>query len=168
MSIHLVVALDGPVVGKGRPRVSTANGFARLYPDGKTVKYEGQLRLAAMQQMAGRGPTIQPVRALVTVHLQIMPSWTQREQAAARLGHIYPIKRNSGDADNYLKILDAFNGIVWVDDSQIVEALVRKVYADQPSLRIEISTMEPPALPAVSARDAPRPGGDLLATLSPP
>ncbi len=158
MALHIVIALDGPAVGKGRPRATVLNGHATLYPDGKTVKYEAQLRLAAMQQMAGRQPTIQPVRVLVSVRIQIAPSSTKTELEAARLGHSHPIKRNSGDVDNYLKILDALNGIVWVDDAQIVEALVRKVYSEQPSLRIEIHTLEPPALPA---REPPP--GDLFA-----
>lgn len=41
-----------------------------------------------------------------------------------------PISRKIGDVDNFAKsILDAGNGIAWLDDSQITDLSVRKVWA---------------------------------------
>lgn len=149
MTLRVVIELAGPPRGKGRARATVdKRGFARVYTDDKTAKYESQLRFAAQQKMAGRAPTIQPVRVHVEVVLPIAPSWSQKKQVAAALGHVRPDGRGSGDVDNFLKILDALNGIVWADDCQIVEAHVLKSYGTAPTLKICVETIEPPALPA--------------------
>lgn len=45
----------------------------------------------------------------------------------------WPITRSSGDWDHLGRaISDALTGVVWRDDSQIVEGRVRKVYIDHP------------------------------------
>lgn len=49
----------------------------------------------------------------------------------------HPIVRP--DLDNYCKaVLDALNGIFWVDDSQIVTLMSRKRYGDEPRIAVEI------------------------------
>ena len=40
------------------------------------------------------------------------------------------------DADNYLKAIDAFNGIVWRDDAQVIDARVVKVRSVSPALQV--------------------------------
>lgn len=135
MSLRIVIELAGPPRGKGRGRaVVRKDGHAGIFTDSKTVKYESQLRYAAQQQMGGQLPTIMPLRVHVEVVLPIAPSWSKTKQRAALLGHARPDTRGSGDADNYLKILDALNGIVWADDCQIVEAHVLKIYGDRKSV----------------------------------
>lgn len=162
MSLRVTIALAGPARGKGRPRAAVGkDGHAHVYPDARTTKYESQLRYAAQQQMAGRAPTILPVRVHVEVFVEIAASSAKWEHAAAATGHLFPIKRNSGDADNFLKILDALNKIVWDDDAQIVEAHVFKRYG-QPRLVISIETLDPPPRPEHRAA-RPEAVGDLLA-----
>ena len=50
-------------------------------------------------------------------------------------------KRQSprGDIDNYMKTLDVFNGVIWIDDDQIVEARGRKVFSDNPRIELEVN-----------------------------
>lgn len=152
MSLRVVIELAGPPRGKGRARATvTKRGFAHVYTDDKTRKYEAQLRFAAQQQMAGREPTILPVRVQVEVYLEIMPSWPRWQREAAEAGEWLPIGRGSGDADNFLKVLDALNGIVWQDDAQIVEAHVFK-RCGTPRLVIAVETIDPPAKPEKPAR----------------
>ena len=43
------------------------------------------------------------------------------------------------DCDNLLKCVDALNQIVFVDDRQIVRAIVAKRYGERPCLKIEIA-----------------------------
>lgn len=51
----------------------------------------------------------------------------------------FPTKRRA-DWDNFHKLsMDALSGIVWEDDSQIVEAVVRKDYdKERPRVEVEI------------------------------
>jgi Holliday junction resolvase RusA-like endonuclease len=147
---RLVFSLAGPPRGKGRHRARIARSkagaaFVQSYPDGATVKYETQLRYVAQQQMGDRPPWLLPVRVHVEVLLPIAQSGAEWEKEAKLAGAILPAKRGSGDADNFLKIVgDSLNGIVWVDDSQIVEATVIKRYAVAPRLSVVAETLEPP------------------------
>lgn len=142
----------------------TAKGFAHVYTDDKTVKYEAQIRLAAMKEMAGRPPTAQPVALLMTVRFAVPTTWSKRKIAAALLGHVRPCVKP--DADNTLKLTDALNGIVWLDDKQVVDARVRKIYAETPGLLIEVKTIAAPVLPDARVEDRPRVVGDLLGGIS--
>jgi Holliday junction resolvase RusA-like endonuclease len=67
-------------------------------------------------------------------------SYSKKRKEACLLGLEYP-KRI--DIDNvYKSITDAMNGIVCVDDSQIVECHVRKVYAATAGVDVLIKEKE--------------------------
>lgn len=130
----IIIELSGAPVGKGRPRFVRSTGTA--FTPAKTRSYESHLRLAAQEAMGSRRPIDGPISVRMTAALPVPKSWSKKDRAAALLGIIRPTSRP--DADNYLKLCDAFNEIVFRDDSQVVEASVRKTYSDKPSLRIEI------------------------------
>lgn len=131
----IVIELRGEPKAKGRPRFIRATG--RAYTDSKTRSYESHLRLAAQDAMGAKKPIEGPVTLSVSVHLPVPRSWTQKKRAAALLGLVAPTSRP--DWDNYGKLSsDALNEIVFRDDSQIVEAVVRKRYSDRPRLKIEV------------------------------
>lgn len=114
--------------GKGRPRF----GNGRTFTDAKTRAYEAALGLAAKVAMAGRPMLEGPLHVHLTAFLPIPQSWSLGKQNMAIQGAIKPTSKP--DADNLLKGCDAFNGIVWKDDAQIVEATVEKRYSTSPSL----------------------------------
>jgi Holliday junction resolvase RusA-like endonuclease len=147
MTWPIVVELAGPPKRKGRHRsriVSRSTGapFLQSYADPETARYETQLRYVAGLAMGYELPSQEALRVEVTAVLPIARSWTKKRQNAARAGIIRPTGHSTGDADNYLKILDALNGIVWHDDSQVVEASVSKVFGDAPRLRITIEPID--------------------------
>jgi Holliday junction resolvase RusA-like endonuclease len=83
------------------------------------------------------------------------------KQKQARNGSLLPTKRP--DLDNYLKmVLDALQGVVYVDDSQIVYMISSKIYSERPGIRIEVSQYRLIELEADRASV-----GDTLALLSP-
>lgn len=110
--------------------------FVMQYPEPKTAAYEKVLAQAAALFMRGRAPTERPVALIVHVFKSIPESWPKRDREAAAAGAILPTSRP--DDDNYLKIRDAFDGIIWREDSQCCDSRVIKRYSHEPALRIEV------------------------------
>nr|WP_255592394.1 RusA family crossover junction endodeoxyribonuclease [Bordetella sp. BOR01] len=137
----LEFVIPGVPVGKGRPRAAKRGKHIQLYTPAKTVTYESTVALAGYQAMAGRPPLAGPVAATLTIRLPIPASWSKRKQAAALTGAELPTKKP--DADNVVKaIFDAFNGVVWIDDTQVVDMVVRKRYAEVPGVAVQIAAVE--------------------------
>lgn len=128
------IVLLGKPVAKGRPRFNRETGVA--YTPAKTVKYETELRYAAEQVMGDRPPLEGPLRLEMDVTVPIPVSWAKKKQAAARAGELRPTSKP--DWDNFGKVVDAGNLVVWVDDSQIVDGRVTKHYGDKPGMRIRV------------------------------
>ncbi len=94
------------------------------------------------------------MRVSIAAYLPIPTSWSGKRQRMAERGLIKPTKRP--DCDNYLKAaLDSCNGIVFRDDSQIVDARVVKAYARKPRLEIRAEPLSPDA--SQPARNRPTP-----------
>lgn len=111
--------------------------FVLHHPDPETEKYEAVLREAAGLHMRRTPPTERPVALLVHAFREVPASWSKKDRRAALAGAILPTGRPDGD--NYLKVAqDALNGIVYKDDSQVIDARVIKRYDANPCLRIEI------------------------------
>jgi Holliday junction resolvase RusA-like endonuclease len=130
----MTVELLGEPRGKGRPRFVRRTGHA--YTPEKTASYEAMLRHEAAITMAGRRPLEGALRVLVVAYFGVPQSWSAKKRAAALAGVIRPTKRP--DLDNVVKMLDAFNGVIWIDDAQVVAGVIEKHYSDRPRLRIEI------------------------------
>ena len=130
----VVIELAGEPKGKGRPRFARRTGHA--YTPAKTASYEACLRHEAALVMAGRPPLEGALRVQVGAYFGIPQSWSAKKRDAALAGTIRPAKRP--DWENVAKMLDAFNGVVWRDDAQIVSGLIEKHYNDRPRLRIEV------------------------------
>ena len=128
--------VPGPVRGKGRPRATVRGGFARLYTDGKTRSYEAEVKFFALQAMAGRPPLDGPVEVRFDAVFAVPTSASKRARNAMLSGEDRPTKKP--DADNILKIADALNGVVFLDDKQIVMATVLKRYGDADALEISV------------------------------
>lgn len=156
----LVVTLTGAPRGKERPRAriaKTSDGkqFISIYTPAETRAYENDLRASAIDAMRGKEIISGPVDVIVFAYLPVPESWSERKKAAARAGEIRPMTKPDGD--NILKLLDAFNPvkdkrtgtkvqIVWVDDTQVVDGRVVKLYARKtPGIIVEVRrAAEPP------------------------
>lgn len=112
------------------------------YPDPETAAYEKTLAEAARWMMGRRQPTERPLALLVHSFRPVPQSWSKKDQEAARAGALMPTSRP--DWDNYGKITDALNEIVWKDDAQVVDGRVIKRYSACPALRIEVREFVPP------------------------
>ena len=123
------IYLAGVPVGKGRPRFVKSTG--RAFTPEKTVRFEDRLSIVAQEAMAGRPPLDGPLEVELEVRMPVPLSKPKRWRDAALAGAIRPTKKP--DADNFAKGLDACNMIVWVDDAQIVDLHVKKIYHEAPA-----------------------------------
>jgi Holliday junction resolvase RusA-like endonuclease len=132
--------VPGEPQGKGRARVGTIAGKARMFTPAKTVAYEGLVAHAAQQAMRGVPPFLGPCRIELDVLCAVPASWSAKKRAQALAGSIRPAKKP--DADNVLKaVCDGINGVVWRDDVQAVEGDWRKLYAETPGVRVRVASL---------------------------
>ena len=133
----IIIDLPGLPRGKGRPRFSTRNGFARAHTDPQTASYEGALRLAASVAMVGLEPLQGPLSMSVVATFPVPASWSKKKQAAALSGSVWPTGRP--DVDNLAKAAaDSLNTIVYRDDAQIISASILKQYGTVVGMRIVV------------------------------
>lgn len=137
----ITITLAGEPKGKGRPRFSTVSGQARAFTPAATRSYEANLKYAAQVAMRRRIPLDGPLAVHVVAALPIPKSWSKKKQAAALAREVLPTTKP--DWDNYAKMLDALNEVVWRDDSQVIMGSVYKVYTDKPGLTVMITPISP-------------------------
>lgn len=127
------VRVPGQPRGKQRPRM-TRQGHA--YTPHQTVVAEAWVRSCTVDQV-GQLALDCPLAVDLTVVVPVPRSWSKKRQEAARTGDTKPTGKP--DLDNIAKLhLDALNGILWLDDAQVVDLRVRKVYGEAPGVVIRL------------------------------
>lgn len=126
----------GEPVAQGRPRASRVAGHVRMYDPAKSRSYKDYVRLVAAEQSPEKlleGPLV----VLLKVFKPIPRSFSKKKAEQAEGCIVRPVTKP--DVDNYVKILcDALNGVIWRDDSQVVELNVGKYYGNKPRIEVEI------------------------------
>lgn len=136
----------GEAVGKGRPRVSRRGNYVHTYTPEKTRVFEEAIRFEFMAQNCEQMPVYPkevPLKIAVRVGVAIPQSYSKKKQALCRDGFLVPSKKP--DLDNICKsIFDALQGrsndpgYAFADDSQIVEIVAWKEYAEKPFVEVVI------------------------------
>ena len=149
----ITFTVPGTAVGKGRPRIGKRGSFSMLFTPEKTVNYEGLVRLAAHQAMAGRPLLLDAVAVSIEIDVQVPASWSGKKQRLALAGAIFPTTKP--DIDNVEKaIFDALNGTAWKDDVQVVDVVKRKRYSDTPRVVVTITPLALPVSPQAQLLEA--------------
>lgn len=129
--------IEGIPVAKGRPRLTTRNGFARAYTPDKTRRFETVVADEARTAIGPIDPYAGAVELEAHFTIPIPKSWRKSDKAAALAGTLFPASKP--DIDNYLKaIADGMNGVVYCDDCQIVSARLTKRYGEEPGIAITV------------------------------
>lgn len=128
----------GDPVPKARPR--TVNGHT--YTPERTRIHEEKIAMVYKSRyrdfMFEKG---EPLRIVVDAYFKIAKSDKKSVKEDKILGKIRPT--GTPDADNVQKaVQDAVNGLAYYDDSQIVEAVTRKWYSDEPRTEIFIARVD--------------------------
>jgi Holliday junction resolvase RusA-like endonuclease len=80
-----------------------------------------------------------PLDVAVHAYFAIPQSWPVWKKRAAVAGSVlHTIKP---DADNIAKCVDAFNGLLWSDDSRIATLTVKKSYSTVPRVVVVVTPM---------------------------
>jgi Holliday junction resolvase RusA-like endonuclease len=128
MTFMVTFKVDADPVGKQRARYAKRGNFVQTYTPDKTRNYETLIKEAAIEAMGSSEPLETPVTLYLYIRAPIPKSLSKKRIEACLNGLEKPIKKP--DASNVLKsVEDAMNGVVYKDDSQIVNIHVSKVYS---------------------------------------
>ena len=118
-----------------KPKQRPQHGRGYTYTPKETREYEQLVGIYA--RMAVKQPLEGAIRVKVDFYMPIPKSWPEGKKRLAEAGEIRPASRP--DLDNLEKALfDGINGIVWIDDAQVVEVHKAEWYGD-PRTDVEIS-----------------------------
>jgi Holliday junction resolvase RusA-like endonuclease len=125
----------GEPTAQGRPRFTTVAGHAKAYDPAKSRDYKQLVRLAAVEVKPEK--PLECALSLVVSVYRSMPKMSKKKREQAIAGDLRPTTRP--DLDNIIKgIKDALKGIIWRDDSQVVNILADKWYGESPRVEVTI------------------------------
>ena len=127
--MQIMFTVNGEPVAKGRPRFAKRGNYVQTYTPVKTKSYEDEVRLLATKAK-GSGSTLEgSVSVFIYISFSVPQSYSKRKREACLSGETKHTKKP--DLDNVAKaIIDGMNGIIFKDDSQIINLHVTKVYAE--------------------------------------
>jgi len=132
----ICLTIDGAPEAKGRPRTFMVNGRPRILTPKKTRLYEDRVRCEALDAMGDKPMLEEAVSVVVTAYVAMPASLKGKRRQDAIDGIIKPVTRP--DVDNYAKVIDGLNGIVFKDDNLVTDLIVRKRYSERPRLVITV------------------------------
>lgn len=96
--------------------------------------------VAAVQQYAPERPLEGPISVSLRYYMKRPQSHFRTGKFAGKLKPSAPLLHTKApDLDNLIKILDAFNGVFWIDDRQIYKIKASKYYSRTPRTVISIT-----------------------------
>lgn len=115
-----------------------------ISPPDAILRHQNGVRRLAMLMLAGaRGPWAGPVALDVDFVFQVPASWPKWKRQAALEGRLWPSSERYGDRDNLEKLLgDALKGVLFADDSRIVDGRVRKVFGEESGYRLRVEFLQ--------------------------
>jgi len=135
--------VSGEPVAQGRPRFTTISGHARAVDPAKSREYKQIVSVMARQKMGelGLSPMEGPLKLQIHV-FRIPPKSMGKKKGAEACAFSRGITTKP-DLDNYIKLVsDALNGVVFVDDSQVVAIEADKRFSATPGMVITVMEEE--------------------------
>ena len=131
----------GVPVPKGSKRafvLPNSRRVAMVESSAKTLKpWLSDVRYQASLKMNGHDLLLGPVALHLDFSMPKPKSYPKRRQLF--------MTKARGDADKIARaVLDALKGVLYRDDAQVVELLIRKEYGDRPGVRIQAWAPETP------------------------
>ncbi len=135
--------LDEPII-----RINKKTGkpyeIKKLYYNSQHIECKtAKIHLVSQRNASKYGPPKTCALIVnVKVHMPIPDSWSKAQKTLALWGILKPdVKPDKDNLDKF--IFDVGNGILWVDDKQIVDGRTQKIYSLNPRTEITVMTAEP-------------------------
>lgn len=115
-----------------------------IYEASNCAAYKKALKVLALRQW--RNPSLAgPIKIEIVFKMQLPFKFNRSQKEDALQGLIVPASKPDGD--NMEKaLLDAMNGLLWVDDKQIVSCKWNKVYSEKPGIILAFEEVKKPVL----------------------
>ena len=138
MTMMITYIVYGEAIGKQRPRFVRRGNHVSTYTPEKTKTYEDEIRMMAKAAMGSSEPLETPVTVAIYIRVGIPASYSKQKRKDALAGILKPTKKP--DIDNIAKChLDAIQGgIIILDDKQVTNLHVTKVYAETPAVEVMV------------------------------
>lgn len=135
------IIIDGIPVPQLRPRATRMGKGIRMYDPKKVKDYKNYVGFEAKKQW-GNAPVLDKALSMhLVIYRQIPKSTSKKKSTQMNDGKIRPIVKP--DISNYIKLIeDALNGVVYKDDSQIVELEAKKFYSNNPRVEIQVKELK--------------------------
>lgn len=137
------LTIYGNPIGKKRPRFARRGKFVTTYNDQETE--EGKFLAMAKTQFGDGPPLSGPLRVDISAFIQRPKAHYGTGRNSAKLkasAPKYPESKKP-DRDNIDKfVLDALEGLCWVNDVQVCDGRVMKRWADEGLARVEVCIEE--------------------------
>ena len=133
---ELRFTIDGDVQPQERPRFSRRGNFVNTYDPPKSAKYKKYVSEVASKYKLDE-LIDSPIKLTIDVYIKIPKSYTKKVKQQIENKELLHIKKP--DVDNLAKgIKDGITGVIWKDDSLIVELIVTKHYSENPRAELLI------------------------------
>lgn len=136
------ITIPGDPQAQGRPRFARRGGFVQTYDPPESKKYKELVKLHAAKH---KPKELLNEALIVEIDIFKKPpqsiSKVKKNRLELENESLRPLTKP--DLDNYAKgIKDALTGVIWTDDSKVVELMVRKFYSLNPRAEVRIKTLE--------------------------
>lgn len=126
---QLSIVIPGVPVARQRPRFSKFGAYDK---QGDVKEF---YRLSVLSQLPADFKVLQDPLSIHLVFEMPIPKSTSKKKRLALIGMPHVKKP---DIDNLYKMLDAYNGVLWMDDNQIHKVTMEKVYSENPKTNLII------------------------------
>lgn len=133
--------VHGEPVAQGRPKFARRGGFVQVYDPPKSKEYKQQCTDVA-ENFRPSKLLEGPLQVEIIIFKGSLKSFSKKNKELAESGELRPTTKP--DADNYAKgPLDAFKGVLWSDDGQVVDLIARKFYSSSPRIEVTVKEIQP-------------------------
>lgn len=139
---NIKFVVPGLPFGKQRHRTVRNGKFSKSYTPKETVNYENLVKMSYQSKAKGKRFKDKDMLDVRIIAYYNIPPSTSKKRRTLMLEHkLRPTKKP--DWDNIGKIIcDSLNDIAYHDDSQVVDAQVRKFYSENPRVEVTIRKVE--------------------------